>query len=135
MVASAITFLSDPKVQSSSMSQRVSFSSPRVCVTRNRRGHPSSQPNRKQAARVCLVRCWPTCALLRRCTYGAYPGGPAQQQQGRDWRDWFIKAVVSGTIGYGVISLAKKYLMPHLQPPNANVLEADLDSLLPSTTR
>lgn len=35
----------------------------------------------------------------------------------RDWRDFFIMAVVSGGVMYGMASLARKYLLPHLQPP------------------
>lgn len=62
--------------------------------------------------------------------YGA-PGYPTQGQahHDRDWRDWFIMAVVSGTVGYGIIQLARKYLFPHLQPPNQTILEADRDAL------
>lgn len=129
MVASAISFLADPKVQSASMSQRVSFL--------------ESKGLRPQEIDEAIHQAGSSNAVGP-SNYSAYAAGPAQpyygpqygpqgyaaaQQQGRDWRDWFIMAVVSGTIGYGVISLAKKYLMPHLQPPNANVLEADLDSL------
>lgn len=132
MVASAITFLSDPKVQSSSMSQRVSFLESKG-LRPNEIDEAIRQTNQSQAgasAGYASYAAGPPAPYYAGAPYGAYPGGPMQaQQQGRDWRDWFIMAVVSGTIGYGVISLAKKYLMPHLQPPNANVLEADLDSL------
>ncbi|SJX66077.1 related to PEX14-peroxisomal protein involved in protein import-peroxin [Sporisorium reilianum f. sp. reilianum] len=129
MVASAITFLSDPKVQSSSMSQRVSFLESKG-LRPNEIDEAIRQTNQSQAgasAGYASYAAGPPAPYYAGAPYGAYPA--QAQQQGRDWRDWFIMAVVSGTIGYGVISLAKKYLMPHLQPPNANVLEADLDSL------
>lgn len=59
--------------------------------------------------------------------YNPYQPQPAGHD--RDWRDWFIMAVVSGSIGYGLISLARKYLMPHLQAPNQTILEEDRDAL------
>lgn len=130
MVASAITFLSDPKVQSSTMSQRVSFLESKG-LRPNEIDEAIRQANQSQATGstgYASYAAGPPAPYYGGAPYGAYPAG-ASQHQGRDWRDWFIMAVVSGTIGYGVISLAKKYLMPHLQPPNANVLEADLDSL------
>ncbi|EST05839.1 Peroxisome membrane anchor protein Pex14p, N-terminal [Kalmanozyma brasiliensis GHG001] len=127
MVASAITFLSDPKVQSSSMSQRVSF-----LESKGLRPHEIDEAIRQANSSQAGNSGYASYAAGPPAPYygGGMPYGPhPAQQQGRDWRDWFIMAVVSGTIGYGVISLAKKYLMPHLQPPNANVLESDLDSL------
>ncbi|PWN52164.1 hypothetical protein IE53DRAFT_327206 [Violaceomyces palustris] len=132
MVSSAISFLSDPKVQSSSLSQRVSF-----LESKGLRPQEIDEALRS-AGQVMAGSGGALSASHPPYPYGhgapppAYynPNYPAQpSQQGRDWRDWFIMAVVSGTIGYGVISLAKKYLMPHLQPPNANVLEADLEAL------
>lgn len=132
MIASAVSFLSDPKVQSSTMSQRVSF-------LESKGLHPNEideairQAGQSQVggpSGYASYAAGPPAPYYAGAPYGgAYPGIAQAHQQGRDWRDWFIMAVVSGTIGYGVISLAKKYLMPHLQPPNANVLEADLDSL------
>ncbi|KAF7339405.1 GRIP domain-containing protein [Mycena sanguinolenta] len=46
-----------------------------------------------------------------------------------DWRDYFITAVVSGTVTYGAVALFKKYLLPHLQPPTSTAYEADRDAL------
>lgn len=132
MVASAVSFLSDPKVQSSSMSQRVSFLESKG-LRPNEIDEAIRQAGQAPAGGPSGYASYaagpPAPYYAGGPPYGAYPGAAQAQQQGRDWRDWFIMAVVSGTIGYGVISLAKKYLMPHLQPPNANVLEADLDSL------
>ncbi|KAF8328223.1 peroxisomal membrane anchor protein conserved region-domain-containing protein [Cantharellus anzutake] len=47
----------------------------------------------------------------------------------RDWRDYFIMAVVSGGVMYGVMALARKYLFPHLKPPSSSAYEADRDAL------
>lgn len=132
MVASAISFLTDPKVQTSTMSQRVSFLESKG-LRPNEIDEAMRQAGQSQVSGpsgYASYAAGPPAPYYAGAPHpGAYPGSAQAQQQGRDWRDWFIMAVVSGTIGYGVISLAKKYLMPHLQPPNANVLEADLDSL------
>lgn len=131
MVASAVSFLSDPKVQSSSISQRVSFLESKG-LRPNEIDEAIRQAGQSQAggsSGYASYAAGPPSPYYGGAPYRAYAGAAQTQQQGRDWRDWFIMAVVSGTIGYGVISLAKKYLMPHLQPPNANVLEADLETL------
>ncbi|KIJ68369.1 hypothetical protein HYDPIDRAFT_165234 [Hydnomerulius pinastri MD-312] len=58
----------------------------------------------------------------------SYPGMPPPPQQW-DWRDYFITAVVSGTIAYGAMSLFRKYMLPHLKPPTATAYEQDRDAL------
>lgn len=40
-----------------------------------------------------------------------------------DWRDWFVMTVVGGGVGYLLINLAKKYLLPALRPPTQTELE------------
>ncbi|KAN0065415.1 peroxisomal membrane protein pex14 [Thecaphora frezii] len=134
MVASAVSFLSDPKVQSASMSQRISF-----LESKGLRPHEIDEALRQSGQAggggTAVSSGGPSYAQYgapspyQPALYGHMYAPPPPTTQGRDWRDWFIMAVVSGTVGYGVISLAKKYLMPHLQPPNANVLESDLDAL------
>ncbi len=138
MVASAVSFLSDPKVQVLFHVQRVSFLESKGLrpVEIDEAIRQAGQSQAGGSAGYASYAAGPAAPYYGGAPYGApYPGAAQAQQQGRDWRDWFIMAVVSGTIGYGVISLAKKYLMPHLQPPNANVLEADLDSLTANTTK
>ncbi|EPQ30777.1 uncharacterized protein PFL1_01678 [Pseudozyma flocculosa PF-1] len=133
MVASAVSFLSDPKVQSASMSQRVSFLESKGLrpaeIDEALRQAGQGGPGAAMAPGGGSYAQYGAPAPYHAPPYGQMYAQPPPNQQGRDWRDWFIMAVVSGTIGYGVISLAKKYLMPHLQPPNANVLESDLDAL------
>ncbi|RXW19860.1 hypothetical protein EST38_g5962 [Candolleomyces aberdarensis] len=61
---------------------------------------------------------------------GAYGPNPYLPQPPRsDWRDYFITGVVSGAITYGAITLFRKYLLPHLQPPEATAYEQDRDAL------
>ncbi|KAF5313964.1 hypothetical protein D9611_006860 [Ephemerocybe angulata] len=61
--------------------------------------------------------------------YGMNPYGLAPPPQRWDWRDYFITGVVSGAVAYGAVSLFRKYLLPHLQPPESTAYEADRDAL------
>ncbi|KDN39243.1 hypothetical protein K437DRAFT_239619 [Tilletiaria anomala UBC 951] len=117
-ISSAVAFLTDPKVSNAPLSQRVSFLESK-----------GLSPSEIDAAMAQAGG-----GVVARTTPGPYPAyrfpyPPEAQQLGRDWRDWFIMAVVSGTIGYGIINLARKYLYPHLQPPNATILDSDLEAL------
>ncbi|KAG8911208.1 peroxisomal membrane protein pex14 [Tulasnella sp. 417] len=50
-------------------------------------------------------------------------------QRERDWKDWFVMAVVSGTVAVGAYSLAKKFLFPHLTPPPLDAFQQTQASL------
>ncbi len=135
-ISSAVSFLSDSKVASAPLSQRISFLESKglsaaeidAAVTQTGGGGGGALMGPRAGA--------PGGGYYSPGPYGVPPHIAAQQaaaaaaqQQGRDWRDWFIMAVVSGTVGYGLVGLAKKYLFPHLQPPNATILESDLEAL------
>ncbi|WFD36916.1 peroxisomal membrane protein pex14 [Malassezia cuniculi] len=115
MVQSAVSFLADPKVQSSPVSQRISFL--------------ESKGLTPQEIDAALSQAPRGAGVHPAAAYPMVPAYPPWQRPQRDWRDWFIMAVVSGTVGYGVIALARKYLYPHLQPPNQTQVEADLAAL------
>lgn len=50
-------------------------------------------------------------------------------QREKDWKDWFVMAVVSGTVAVGAYSLAKKFLFPHLTPPPLDAFQQTQASL------
>lgn len=141
MVASAVSFLRDDKVQQSSVSQRVQFleskglTADEIDEAMRQTGGSigvnavagPSHAAAPYAAQAQMMQQQPM--YYNPGAHSSYGGMAPQQPRDRDWRDWFIMAVVSGTVGYGVISLARKYLMPHLQPPNQTVLEEDKDAL------
>lgn len=137
MVASAVSFLNDNKVQQSSVSQRVSFLeskglSPDEIDEALRQTGASGAITAGAAAQAGPSRSVYSAPLSQQQQYGPVFHGqpyPATTGHDRDWRDWFIMAVVSGTVGYGIIALARKFLFPHLQPPNQTILEADRDAL------
>jgi peroxin-14 len=60
--------------------------------------------------------------------YGPSPYGVPPSNQW-DWRDYFITAVLTGTVAFGVVSLFQKYLLPNLRPPAATAYEEDRDAL------
>ncbi|KAG7099285.1 hypothetical protein E1B28_001144 [Marasmius oreades] len=110
LIRNAVAFLSDPKSQASPLTQRIQFLEAKGLTP------PEIDLAIRQAA--------------TNQTAAAHPGFgypyPASQW---DWRDYFIGAVVSGTLAYGAVSLFKKFLLPHLQPPTATVYEEDRDAL------
>ncbi|SCV72929.1 BQ2448_6854 [Microbotryum intermedium] len=119
LISSAVNFLRDPTTASSPLAQRIGFL--------------ESKGLTPQEIEVALAQANGSASPLGT---GMRMGGPQQQQQQqqhmmamtreyeRDWRDWFIMAVVGGTVGYVAAKLAQKFVVPHLQPPSESELEA-----------
>ncbi|KAK7463654.1 peroxisomal membrane protein pex14 [Stygiomarasmius scandens] len=111
LVNSAVAFLSDPKSQASPLAQRIQFLEAKGLTPTEIdlaiRQATSSQPP------------------VYRPPYNPY----AQPPNTWDWRDYFITAIISGSVVYGAVSLFKKYLSPHLQPPDSTAYEEDRDAL------
>ncbi|KDQ63678.1 hypothetical protein JAAARDRAFT_148270 [Jaapia argillacea MUCL 33604] len=126
LLRNAVAFLTDPKTQSSPLAQRVQFLEAKGL----------SPPDIEEAMRQAAVNQNQTTAPRYGPQYGPVYGPspyaqlfappPAHQW---DWRDYFITAVVSGTVAYGAISLFKKYMLPHLRPPTSTAYEEDRDAL------
>lgn len=99
MIQNAVSFLADPKVQSSPISQRISFLESKG-LTPQEVDMALAQASRPQAMSPQYSSPYPMM-----------PAYPPVQSSRRDWRDWFIMAVVSGTIGYGIFGLARVRLL------------------------
>ncbi|TRM66148.1 hypothetical protein BD626DRAFT_628109 [Schizophyllum amplum] len=115
LIQNAVVFLADPKTQSSSFAQRIQFLeakglTPAEIDIAMRQANTGAGPSYQ--------------AAYAPNAFGAYP--PPRQW---DWRDYFITAVASGTVAYGAVSLFKKYVLPHLQPPDSTAYEEDRDAL------
>ncbi|ESK87876.1 peroxisomal membrane anchor protein [Moniliophthora roreri MCA 2997] len=116
LIRNAVSFLLDPKTQASPLTQRIQFLEAKGLTP----------PEIDLAVRQASVnQTVPTNTYQASYSSHSYPH-PSQRW---DWRDYFIGAVVSGTVVYGAVSLFKKYLLPHLQPPDATVYEEDRDAL------
>ncbi|KAJ7070961.1 peroxisomal membrane anchor protein conserved region-domain-containing protein [Mycena amicta] len=107
LVRNAVVFLNDPNTQASPFAQRIQFLEAKGLTP----------------AEIDLA----VRQAAQTPSYGPYPLPPPAHQW--DWRDYFIAAVVSGTITYGAVALFKKYLLPHLQPPTSTAYEEDRDAL------
>src|SRR5947207_15832332 len=97
LVTSAITFLSDPKVQASPLAKRLAFleskglTQEEITEVLNRLNNPQPSTSTTPSSPPPLPQ------------YGSY-GNPYSQPpepRGRDWRDWFIMTVVSYRVTYG----------------------------------
>ncbi|SCZ94760.1 BZ3500_MvSof-1268-A1-R1_Chr12-1g03640 [Microbotryum saponariae] len=115
LISSAVNFLRDPTTASSPLAQRIAFL--------------ESKGLTSQEIEMALAQA-----------NGSAPGGMggpgiriggqqgwvvgARREYERDWRDWFIMAVVGGTVGYVAVKLTQKFIVPHLQPPSESELEA-----------
>ncbi|KAL8634461.1 MAG: hypothetical protein Q9228_007944, partial [Teloschistes exilis] len=70
--------------------------------------------------------------------YGPYPSGPWAQPlepPRRDWRDYFIVATLTSTLGYTLYALSRRYIAPLISPPTPPQLEADKASIDASFAR
>ncbi|KAI0348473.1 hypothetical protein BDW22DRAFT_1410606 [Trametopsis cervina] len=121
LLRNAITFLRDPKTQSSPLAQRVQF-----LEAKGLTGAEIEEAMRQST--VAAVTATPYVSAPYQVPYGpmAYA---AQAPAPWDWRDYFITAVVSGTIAYGAAALYRKFVLPHLRPPSATAYEEDRDAL------
>ncbi|RPA83696.1 hypothetical protein BJ508DRAFT_413357 [Ascobolus immersus RN42] len=128
LIASAVTFLTDPQVASAPYEKRVAFlkaknlTDQEIAAAFTRAGTPGS------AVAPPPVPAYPPPA------YGASPAyypnaaarpGALETQQQRDWRDWFIMGTVTAGVSYGLYTLAKRYVVPLIAPPTPPQLEQD----------
>ncbi|KAI0673497.1 peroxisomal membrane anchor protein conserved region-domain-containing protein [Trametes maxima] len=127
LVRNAVAFLADPKAQASPLAQRVQFLEAKGLTG------PEIEEALRQSA---LSQGGPRASVQPYSpspygpVYGPMPYTPVQPPpQHWDWRDYFITAVVSGTIAYGAASLFRKYVSPHLKPPSATAYEEDKDAM------
>ncbi|KAI4184323.1 MAG: hypothetical protein LQ346_006135 [Caloplaca aetnensis] len=70
--------------------------------------------------------------------YGPYPSGPWAQPvepPRRDWRDYFIIATLTSTLGYTLYTLSRRYITPLISPPTPPQIESDKASIDASFAR
>ncbi|KAM0241656.1 hypothetical protein ACHAPO_001347 [Fusarium lateritium] len=132
LVTSAIQFLQDPSVASSSVESRISFL--------------RSKNLTQEEIDVALSRTGGSAPAAPSASFPSAPAGPPPGQQyyppypqhawqppppppRRDWRDWFIMATVVGGVSYGLYELGKRYVYPNVAPPTPEKLEQDKKSI------
>lgn len=129
IVASAVNFLQDPNVASSSVESKVSFLTSKnltqeeIDTALARVGSPGVA-TQAVAAPVRPQTQQPYYGQYQQpAPYGWQPPPPAPPK--RDWRDWFIMATVVGGVSYGLYSITKRYIYPLVAPPTPEKLEQD----------
>ncbi|KAI6005306.1 peroxisomal membrane anchor protein conserved region-domain-containing protein [Pisolithus orientalis] len=122
LISNAVAFLSDFSTQQAPLAQRVQFLEAKGLTS------PEIEEALKQAANKTPPLQPSPQTHSHSVLYGPSPYN-ALQPQPWDWRDYFITAVISGTVVYGAVSLFKKHLAPHLKPPTATAYEQDRDEL------
>ncbi|KAI9508782.1 hypothetical protein F5148DRAFT_1299180 [Russula earlei] len=118
LIRNAVSFLADPKAQASPLAQRIQFleakglTGPEIEEAMRQANSYGPQPLQSPFSPV----------------YGPLPY-VTQSIPPWDWRDYFITSVISGSLVYGAVALARKYLFPHLQAPSSTAYEEDRDAL------
>ncbi|KAH7931049.1 hypothetical protein BV22DRAFT_1101415 [Leucogyrophana mollusca] len=128
LVRNAVSFLSDFSTQQAPLAQRIQFLEAKG-LTGPEIEDALKQASNATSASQSVQRPLASYQAPYSQAYGPspYPGMPPPLQW--DWRDYFITAVISGTVAYGAASLFKKFLLPHLRPPTATAYEQDRDAL------
>ncbi|KAJ2790597.1 peroxisomal membrane protein pex14 [Coemansia guatemalensis] len=136
IIESAVRFLSDPKVQSSTLAKKVSFLETKG-LTNAEIEDALSRAKRAQAQAPISAQATEhsTNALTQSTAAPGYaqalrpPASPPPRPH-LDWKDYFIAAVVAGGLGYGLFMLAKKYVAPLLAVRDDNKRLAEERKLL-----
>ncbi|PIA15639.1 hypothetical protein COEREDRAFT_87606 [Coemansia reversa NRRL 1564] len=134
IIESAVRFLSDPKVQSSTLAKKVSFLETKGLSNAEiedalSRAKKAQAPISTQATEHSPNAVSPPT----RAPGYAQPLRPPASSPPRphlDWKDYFIATVVAGGLGYGLFMLAKKYVVPLLAVRDDNKRLAEERKLL-----
>ncbi|CAO3687639.1 unnamed protein product [Rhizopus microsporus] len=127
LISSAISFLSDPKVQSAPLAKKVSFLESKG-ITSEEIEEAMARVNGKSAA-VTTTTTTVGNPQPGTVMYPAAVPPPVPTRPSYDWRDIFIAAVLAGGVGYGVWTLAKRLFGPWFQVPTQKELEEDKEKL------
>ncbi|KAF9571968.1 peroxisomal membrane protein pex14 [Mortierella alpina] len=138
ILASAVKFLQDPKVQASTLGKKVAFLESKGLTSEEieeamQRANGTA-PAAAAAATTAMVPAAVQPGNMMVPAYGQ--PGPGQMMMAPpplppkyDWKDLFIAAVVAGGFSYGMWQVAKKVVGPKLQWPSQEELEMDKKKL------
>ncbi|KAI4109387.1 MAG: hypothetical protein L6R37_000544 [Teloschistes peruensis] len=143
-----VSFLQDPSVISAPLDKRIAFlqsknlTQEEIDVALARAGDPPQSQNPPSPPPPQSYG-YPSQQMTRQPNgygygYGPYPSGPWSQSlepPRRDWRDYFIVATLTSTLGYTLYALSRRYIAPLISPPTPPQLEADKASIDASFAR
>ncbi|KAI9486345.1 MAG: peroxisomal membrane anchor protein conserved region-domain-containing protein, partial [Benjaminiella poitrasii] len=133
-ISSAVSFLSDPKVQSAPLAKKVSFLESKGMSSEEIEEAMARSSGKSTAAvsTTTTTTNMPQGGMMVQ----QQPGMPLQHvppplppRPAYDWRDIFIAAVLAGGVGYGVWTLAKRLFGPWFKVPTQKELEEDKEKL------
>lgn len=131
LITSAISFLSDPKVQSAPLAKKVSF-----LESKGMTSEEIEEAMARANGKAATVSTTTTTSSIPQGAMVQQPGmmmqhapPPLPPRPAYDWRDIFIAAVLAGGVGYGVWTLAKRLFGPWFQVPTQKELEEDKEKL------
>ncbi|KAI8360516.1 peroxisomal membrane anchor protein conserved region-domain-containing protein [Mortierella sp. GBAus27b] len=135
ILASAVKFLQDPKVQSSPLGKKVAFLESKG-LTSQEIEEALARANGTTAGTAVATTAAATTAVPGQPMMVPYQGpgqivmtAPPPLPRKYDWKDMFIAAVVAGGFSYGVWQIAKNVLGPKLQWPSKEDLDLDKKTL------
>lgn len=103
LITSAISFLSDPKVQSAPLAKKVSFLESKGMTSEEIEEAMARANGKSPSTTTTTVSHQPGMAVQS----AVIPPPQVPVRPSYDWRDIFIAAVLAGGLGYGVWNLAK----------------------------
>ncbi|KAG2233645.1 peroxisomal membrane anchor protein conserved region-domain-containing protein [Thamnidium elegans] len=132
LITSAISFLSDPKVQSAPLAKKVSFLESKG-MTSEEIEEAMARANGKSSGAVATTTAGtpqqPGTMMVQQPGMVMQHPPPLPARPAYDWRDIFIAAVLAGGVGYGVWTLAKRLFGPWFKVPTQKELEEDKEKL------
>ncbi|KAF8928085.1 peroxisomal membrane anchor protein conserved region-domain-containing protein [Dissophora ornata] len=139
ILASAVKFLQDPKVQASTLGKKVAFLESKGLTSEEIEEAMQRANGTSPAGNAAAVSAVAPVGSAMVPVNGQYGPGPGQQQMMMmappplppkyDWKDIFIATVVAGGFSYGLWQIAKKVVGPKLQWPSQEELEMDKKKL------
>ncbi|KAG1046080.1 hypothetical protein G6F43_011170 [Rhizopus delemar] len=125
LITSAISFLSDPKVQSAPLAKKVSFLESKGMTSEEIEEAMARANGKSPSTTTTTVSHQPGMAAQS----AVMPPPQVPVRPSYDWRDIFIAAVLAGGLGYGVWNLAKHLFGPWFKVPTQKELEEDKEKL------
>ncbi|KAF9344145.1 peroxisomal membrane protein pex14 [Mortierella sp. AD094] len=134
ILASAVKFLQDPKVQASPLGKKVAFLESKGLTSQEiEEAMARANGTSTGATTAAAVGAVPVTVQQMAVPYqgqGQVVMGPPPPLPAKyDWKDMFIAAVVAGGFSYGMWQIAKKVIGPKLQWPSQEDLELDKKKL------
>ncbi|KAJ8660572.1 hypothetical protein O0I10_003619 [Lichtheimia ornata] len=135
LIQSAVSFLTDPKVQSAALTKKVSFLESKGMTSEEIEEAMSRANGKAPAATTTATAAAPVAtqqpggAVVPYNTAVATQPPPVPARPSYDWRDVFIAAVLAGGATYGLWTLAKRFFGPWFKVPQKEELEKEKAAL------